>query len=84
MRHTGAAERLDQRLFNDAVFDIERQLAGALLRSAPAHAVRKTADILDFFCRNPLALFGDGSRSVVGTLGNTAHFVDFCGIDHTN
>ena len=39
MGHAGAADGLDQGFLDDAVLDVEGQLAGALLGSAPAHAV---------------------------------------------
>ena len=40
MRHAGAADRFHERLLHDALLDVERQLAGALLGSTPADAVR--------------------------------------------
>ena len=68
--------------FNNAVFDIEGKLAGALLRSAPAYTVRKAADVLNLFCLNPFALFGYGSRTVVGPFMNAYHVFYFMCILH--
>ena len=82
MGHTGTADGLDQSLFDDAVLDIQAQLACALLRCAPAHAMGKAGDILDFLCLHPFALFGNGSRAMIRALGNRAHMLDFCSIDH--
>ena len=77
MGHAGAADGLHQCFLDDAVLDVECQLAGALLRSTPADAVGKTADILDFLRLHPLALFGDRRRTVVCALGNGTHMLDF-------
>ena len=41
MGHAGAADGLHQRFLDDALFHVQRQLAGALLRRAPANAVRQ-------------------------------------------
>ena len=60
--HAGAAEGLHQRFLDDAVLDVQGQLAGALLRRAPADAVGKAADVLDFLRLHPLALFGDRAQ----------------------
>ncbi|MPN00731.1 hypothetical protein SDC9_147927 [bioreactor metagenome] len=61
MRHAAAAKGLNQRFFDDALFHVEREFAGALLRCAPADAMRQAADIGDLLCLNPLALFGNRS-----------------------
>ena len=45
---------------DDAVLDVQAQLAGALLGSTPAHTLGVAADILNFIRLDPLALFGDG------------------------
>ena len=82
MGHAGAAQSLHQGLFNNAVFDVERQLARALLGGAPAHTVGQTGDILDLLGLDPLALLGDGSRTVVRALGNGAHVLHFGRINH--
>ena len=84
MGHAGAAQGLNQRLFNHTVFNIQRQLARTLLRRAPAHTVSKAGDIFDFLCLDPFALFGDGSRAVICALGNGAHMLNFRSIDHKN
>ena len=83
MGHAGAADGLHQRLLNDAVLDIQRQLAGALLGGAPAHAVGKTGNIGDFLGLDPLALLGDGSRTVISALGDGTHMLYLSGIDHS-
>ena len=75
--HARAADGLNEGLLDDAVLDVQRQLAGALLGSAPADAVRKTGDVLDLLGLNPLALLGDGCGTVVCTLGNGAHVLHF-------
>ena len=43
--HTRAADGLNEGLLDDAVLDVQRELAGALLRCAPTHTVRKTGDV---------------------------------------
>ena len=40
--HTGAAEGFDQRFLDHAVFDVQREFAASLLRSAPADTVGQT------------------------------------------
>ena len=42
----------------------------------------KTADVLDFLRLHPLALFGDGSGTVVGPLGDRTHHFNFVRILH--
>jgi hypothetical protein len=61
MGHAGAAEGLDQRLFDDPVFDVQGQLARALLRRAPADAVGQAGDVRDFLGLHPLPLSGIGA-----------------------
>lgn len=76
MGHTGAADRLDERLLNNAFLDVESELAGTLLRRAPADAVRETADVLDLLRVNPLALFGNRGIFMTGNaraLGDAEH-----------
>ena len=82
MGHAGAPQGLHESLFNDALLDVQRQLAGTLLGSAPAHTVGETGDILDFLGLNPLSLLGDGSGTMVRALGDRAHVLDFGRIDH--
>jgi len=82
MGHAGAAQGLHETLFNDAVLDVERQLAGTLLRSAPAHTVRETGDVLDFLGLNPFTLFRDRRRSVIRALRDRAHMLYFCSVNH--
>ena len=80
--HAGAADGLHQSFLNHTLLDIQGQLAGTLLRSTPADAVGETTDILNFLDLNPLALFGNWSGAVVGTLGHGAHMLYFCTINH--
>ena len=82
MGHAGAADRLDQSFFDHAVFDVERQLAGALLRRAPAHTVGETGNVLDFLCLDPFALFGNGRGAMICALGNRTHMLYFSRINH--
>ena len=84
MGHAGAADGLHQSLLNDAVFHVQRQLAGALLRSAPADAVGKAGDVADLLGLHPFALLGNGSGAVISALGDGAHMLYFAGIDHSS
>ena len=63
--------------FDNAVLYVECQLAGALLRSAPADTMCQTADVLNLFCLNPLAFFWNGGRTMVGTFGHATHVLYF-------
>ncbi len=82
VRHAGAADRLHQRFLNDAVLDVERELARALLRRAPADAVRQAGNILNLACLHPTAFFRNRSRTVIAALCNAGHFFHFAGILH--
>ena len=84
MGHTGAADGLHQCLLDDAIFDVQGQLAGALLRGAPADTVGKAGDIGDFLGLHPPPLLRDGSRAVVSALGHRTHMLYFRSIDHGN
>ncbi len=75
--HAGAAQGFDEGFLDDAVLDIERQLAGALLGRAPAHAVGKAADILDLLRFDPLSLLGDGSRIMLRAFSDAKHLFNF-------
>ena len=77
MRHTRAAARFDERLLDNALLDVQGQLAHALLRRAPADAMGEAGDVADLVRLDPLALFGNGRRPVLGTLGDDAHVFDF-------
>ena len=77
MRHAGAADGLDESFLDDAVLHVEGELAGALLRRAPAHTVRQTRYVLDLLGYNPLALFGDRCGFVICTLLNATHLLHF-------
>ena len=59
------------------LLDVERELARALLRCAPAHAVGEAADVRDLLRANPLALFGNGSGVVLGTFCDANHLFHF-------
>ena len=82
MGHAGAADGFHQRFFDDAVLDVQAQLARTLLRRAPAHTVGITRDVLDFLRLNPLSLFRDGRGAVVRALGDADHVFHFFGILH--
>ena len=84
MGHAGAADGLHQSFLNDALLDVQGQLAGTLLGSAPADTMGKAADVLDLLGLNPLALFGNGSGAVVGALSHGAHILYFCTVNHGN
>ena len=84
MGHAGAADGFHQSLLNDAVFHVQRQLAGALLRSAPADAVGKAGDVADLLSLHPLPLLRDRCRAVISALGDGAHMLYFAGIDHNS
>ena len=84
MGHARAADGLDQSLLNDALLDIERQLAGALLRRAPADAVGEAGNIGDLLGLDPLALFGDRGRTVICALRNGAHMLHFGRVNHND
>ena len=78
VRHAGAADGFDQRLLDDAVLDVQRELAGALLGGAPTHTVGEAGDVGDLLGLDPLALLGDGRGAVVCALGDRAHVFHFC------
>ena len=83
MGHAGAADGFNQSFLNDAVLDVQAQLAGTLLGCAPAHTVGIAADVLNFIGLDPFALFRDGSGTMLRTLRDRAHIVDLCGVfDH--
>ena len=82
MRHTGAAERFNERFFDHAVFHVERKLAGALLRRAPAYAMGKAANIGDLFCLDPLALLRNGRRVMLCAFCDAEHLFNFARILH--
>ena len=75
--HARAADGLDEGLLDDALLDVQRELAGTLLGGAPAHTVREAGDVLDLLGLDPLALLGDGRGTVVCTLGDGAHVLHF-------
>ena len=80
--HARAADGLDQGFLDDAVLHVQGQLAGALLRRAPAHAVGEAGDVLDLLGLHPAAFFGNGRRTVIRSLRHTRHVFDFGGVDH--
>ena len=77
MGHARAADGLDEALHDDTLLDVERELAGSLLGSAPSHTVGVARNVLDLLGLNPLTLFRNWSRAVVGTFFDNAHVVDF-------
>ncbi|MPN53321.1 hypothetical protein SDC9_200985 [bioreactor metagenome] len=84
MGHAGAAQCFDQRLFNDTVLDVEGQLAGTLLRRTPANTMSQARNVFDFISLYPFALFGDGGRTMMHTLGHGAHAFYFMRIGHSS
>ena len=82
MGHTGAADGLHRSLLNDTLLNVQGQLAGALLGSAPADTVGKAADVLDLLSLDPLSLFGNGRGAMVGALSHGAHILYFCTVNH--
>ena len=80
MRHARAAQRLHKRLLDHAVFHVERQLACALLRRAPAYAVRQAGNIRHILRLYPVSLFRNGRGAVIAALGDDAHLFHFMGI----
>jgi hypothetical protein len=79
--HTGATDSLNKCLLDNAVLNVEGKLACALLRCAPTNTVSETGDVTDLLCLNPKSLLGNGSGTVVRTLGNYAHVLYFMGVD---
>ena len=77
VRHAGAADRLDEGFLDDAVLDVERELASALLRCAPANTMREAADILDVLGFDPFAFLRDWSSAVMNFLRYTCHVFHF-------
>ena len=80
--HARAADRLDEGFLDHAVLDVQRELAGSLLRRTPAHAVRVAADVLYLLCLHPLPLFGNRRRTVVAPLHERALMLNFSRVDH--
>ncbi len=64
-------------------FDVEGQLAGALLGRAPADAMGQAGDVFDLFGFDPLALFRDGGRIMFCAFFYAKHLFHFTGILHT-
>ena len=60
-----AAEMCIRDSLDDALLDVKRELARALLRGAPADTVREAGDVLDLLGLDPLALLRDGCGAVV-------------------
>ena len=77
MSHSGASDRLNKSLSDNTVLNIKCKLAGALLGSAVTDTVGKTTDILDFECLYPFSLFRYGCGTVLRSLGNSTHILDF-------
>ena len=77
MGHTRTADSLYKSLFYNAVFNVERKFARALLGSAPTHTVSKAADVGNLLCLYPLSFFGNGGGTVFGSFGNANHILNF-------
>ena len=71
--HTGTSDGLHEGFLDDAVFDVQGQLAGALLGGAPADAVGQAGDVFNFVGFYPFAFFGDRGGAVLGALRDDAH-----------
>ena len=82
MRHAGAADGFDESFLDDAVFHVEGELAGALLRRTPADTVRKAGNVADLLRLDPLAFLRNGRRAMVCTLCNRAHMLYFSRVNH--
>jgi hypothetical protein len=80
--HPGAAERFDQRFFDDSFFDVEGQLASALLRRTPTDTVCKARDVADLFRLDPFTFLGNGCRAIFWATIDADHFPDFRRIIH--
>ena len=76
--HSGTSEGLHQSFLDDAVLDVQGQLAGTLLRCAPAHTMCVTGNVLNLFCLHPLCFLRDRSGTVMHSLCDRAHVLDFC------
>ncbi len=77
MGHTGAADRLNQRLLNHTVLHIQAQFACALLGSTPADPVGIAGNILDFLGLDPFSFFRDRRGAMIGALRYTNHVFHF-------
>ncbi len=82
MGHAGAAQGLHQSFLHDAVFNVEGQLAGALLGGAPADAVAEAGDVFDLIGLDPLPLLRDGRGAMLRAFCQGAHLLYFVGIIH--
>jgi hypothetical protein len=83
MGHAGTPNRLDKRFLDDTVLDVERQLAGPLLGSAPADTVGQPADVADLLSLYPFPLLRDGCGPVICAFCDGAHMLHFRRIHHT-
>ena len=78
MSHAGTADGFNEGFFDDAVFDVQGQLAGALLRSTPAYTVSQAADVFDFLGLYPFAFFRNRCRTVICAFRDGTHILNFC------
>jgi hypothetical protein len=83
MGHTGTADGLDQRFFDDPFFHIEGEFAGTLLWGAPAHSMGEPADIAYLSGFGPCTFLGNRGRTMIRPLGHAAHFLDFRRVLHS-
>ena len=72
MSHAGAADGLNQSLFDNAVLNIQSQFAGTLLRCTPADTVCETGNVLDLLGMYPFPSSGIGAGSCFAPLA-TGH-----------
>ena len=77
MCHTGAADCLYECLLNDTILNIQRHLAGTLLRCAPAYAVCESGNVFDLFRLNPFCFFRNRSSAMMYALMYNAHIFYF-------
>ena len=83
MGHSGATECFDQRFFDDPFFDVECQLASALLRRAPTDTMGLKPEMsVDLFRLDPFTFFGNGCRAIFWATIDADHFPDFRRIIH--
>ena len=77
MGSAGTAGGLHQGLLDNAVFNIQRELAAALLRGAPANTMGKAADIPNLLDLDPVSLLRQLGRAVALGTGHFFHAFHF-------
>jgi hypothetical protein len=79
--HTRATDGLNESFLDDTVLNVKREFASALLGCAPSHTVGISRNVGDLLCHHPFALFGNGSGTVLGALGDHTHILYIRGIN---